>query len=53
MRTISKTEDPNGSTITTDTCPDDPTRHQIRLWSATFDYLGRWCHDCKQWHRPA
>lgn len=50
MRTITKTEDPNGSMITEDTCPDDPNGRKIRLWSADHAYLGRWCFDCKQWH---
>ena len=48
MRTTTPTEH-DGSTITEDTCPDDGPR-KIRLWSHAFDYLGRWCFDCKNWH---
>jgi hypothetical protein len=49
-----RTEDPNGSVMTIDTLDDDcgstHDRKAIRLWSASFDYLGRWCFDCKRFH---
>jgi len=52
-RQILKTEDPSGSLITIDTMTDDcgaNDRRQIRAWSATHEYLGRWCFACKRWH---
>lgn len=52
-REIIKTEDPSRSVITIDTTIDDcgtDDRRTIRLWSATHEYLGRWCSQCKRWH---
>jgi hypothetical protein len=53
-REIIKTEDRSGSVITVDSLTDDygSTEHakSIRLWSADFTYLARWCFDCKRFH---
>lgn len=50
QRTVIPTESPGGEVITED-CREDGSKN-IRLWSKSFDYVGRWCFTCKCWHMP-